>query len=131
MCLCEKAGTTTVTARQDACADRERTCERRHRDHKTYCYVSYLLLDEGRRIGRPEQVGVAYCGNEEDGRVNGQEVVSLSRPRYFCLHFYKLTSDCKNGGRSRVGYARLDKRLEDEELSLIGLDLERAFRPLD
>ena len=40
-----------------ACADHEETCKRRHRDHKTYCYASDLLLDEGHWIGRPEQAG--------------------------------------------------------------------------
>ena len=34
---------------------------------------------------RPEQIGAAFCGNEEDGKVHWQEVVSHSRP-YFCLH---------------------------------------------
>ena len=73
-----RAGSTTVAARQDACADREGTCERRHHDHKTYCYASDLQLDEGRWIGRPEQVEVAFYDNEEDGRVHGQEVYSLA-----------------------------------------------------
>ena len=49
-------------ARQDACANCEGTFERRHCDYKTYCYVSDLLLDEGRSIGRSEQVGSAFCG---------------------------------------------------------------------
>ena len=74
------------------------------------------MLDEGRWIGRSEQVGAAFCGNEGDGRVHGQEVVSRTKP--ICLHFYKLTSACKNGGRKNtVGYARLDIMLaEDEKL---------------
>ena len=54
-------------------------------------------------------------------------VVLGSRP-YFCLHFYKLTSSlgrnfcwamtsaCKNGGRNRVGNARLSAREELREL---------------
>ena len=53
----ERAGSMTVAARYNVCTDCEGTCERRHRDHKTYCYVSDLQLDEGRWIGRPEQVG--------------------------------------------------------------------------
>ena len=32
-----------------------------------------LLLDVGRWIGRLEQVRVAFCGKEEDGKVHGQE----------------------------------------------------------
>ena len=32
-----------------------------------------LWSGEGRWIGRPEQVGAAFCGNEEDGRVHGEE----------------------------------------------------------
>jgi len=39
----------------------------------TVIYASDLLLDEGRWIGRPEQVGAAFSNNEEDGRVHGQE----------------------------------------------------------
>jgi len=40
-------------------------------------------------------------------------------------------SACKNGGRNKVSYARLDNRLaEDEELDC-DLALARAFHPLD
>ena len=46
-----------MAARQDDCANREEVCERRHRDHKTHCYVLDLLLDEVHWIGRAEQVG--------------------------------------------------------------------------
>ena len=44
-------------------ANREETCESRHLHHKAYCYASDLLLDEGCWIGRPEQIGAAFCGN--------------------------------------------------------------------
>ena len=61
-----------MAARQGACTNREEACERRHRDHKTHCYVLYLLLDEEHWIGRPQQVGVAIIDNEEHRRVHGQ-----------------------------------------------------------
>ena len=41
----------TVAARKEVCAECEGACERRHRDHKTYCYASDLQLDEGHWIG--------------------------------------------------------------------------------
>ena len=50
----ERAGGATVAARQDACADHEGTCGRRHRDHKTHCYTLDLLLDEVHWTSRPE-----------------------------------------------------------------------------
>ena len=61
-----------MAARQDACTDREGTCGRRHRDHKTHCSVLDLLLDKGHWTTRPEQVGVASSDIEEHRRAHGQ-----------------------------------------------------------
>ena len=70
--LRERAGGATVAARQEACANREGACERRHCDHKTHCYTLDLLPDEGHWIGRPQQVGAAFSDKEENRRVHGQ-----------------------------------------------------------
>ena len=61
-----------MAARQEACEDRERTCGRRHRDHKAHCYTLDLLLDEVHWIDRPQQVGATFSDNEEHRRVHGQ-----------------------------------------------------------
>ena len=68
----ERAGGATVAARQEACANCEEACERRHRYHKTHCYALDLLPDEGHWIGRPEQVGEAFSDIKEHRRVHGQ-----------------------------------------------------------
>ena len=68
----DRAGGATVAARQAACTNCEEACERRHRDHKTHCYVLDLLPDEGHWIGRPEQVGEAFSDIKEHRRVHGQ-----------------------------------------------------------
>ena len=62
-----------MAARKHACTDRQDAGRRRHRDHKTNGYPSDLLLDQGRRIGGPAQVGAAFGNNEKHRRVHGQD----------------------------------------------------------
>ena len=68
----ERAGGATVVARQNACTNCEEACERRHHDHKTHCYALDLLLEEGHRISRPQQVGAAFSDIKEHRKVHGQ-----------------------------------------------------------
>ena len=78
----------------------------------------------------------AFCGNEEDGRVHRQEVVSHSRP-YFCLHFYKLTSfvkmeavTCKETRQeARRWRAQPDWSWPYKSLPSIGLRPRFSFKP--
>ena len=52
----------TMAARQDVCADRDGTCERTHRDHKTYrthgifCWTKDAGLENQSRSRRPSMV---------------------------------------------------------------------------
>ena len=57
--------THTHTCREVACPDPKGASKRRHCDYKTNCLALDLLLDEGRSIGRPQQVGTAITDNEE------------------------------------------------------------------
>ena len=56
----ERAGGATVAARQDACADHEGTCGRRHHDHKTH-FAKSQILEQKETFGVAQRI---RCGSE-------------------------------------------------------------------